>query len=251
MTFTETCFERDAGLQTAEQTETCSEFVSDGPENSVGEASVASRPSAQATLQRRACERVSSRSCGVQAEPSVTHQFVQTVATSSLPPKPPGNTSLRGFKAPVSSPRRSGSSRSGSSSPRTPSHCGSIVESGSRSSSDVSLMVGYENDEAVIGGTDSANSAWTRNHTGIWHRSPNEGKLSLNDFLALPVTDNGCRLSFGSLGHATDGHACRPCIHNLKRQGSCRHGPLCFFCHSEHHSRQRWQRKSMRGEGRL
>ena len=54
--------------------------------------------------------------------------------------------------------------------------------------------------------------------------------------VALPISDNGGRVSFGSLGHVTSGRICQRCVHHCKRRGICRFGALCFYCHVEHPS---------------
>ena len=165
-------------------------------------------------------------------------------APSGLPPRLPGR--LGGsLRAMMLNARRSASSRSGSSSSmpsqsssRGSHHSDSPVGSGSTScsSSDAGAMTSSNKEDIVIGGTDGTHFAWTQNPTGIWHRDQSRKELSLKDFLALPITDNGERVSFGSLVHVVDGQQnCKPCVQNRKRRGSCRFGVLCFFCHSEEH----------------
>merc|ERR1712232_100432 len=52
---------------------------------------------------------------------------------------------------------------------------------------------------------------------------------------ALPMAEQGFRLSFGSLMHVVKGGNCKVCVFNRKKGGAvCRHGAMCYFCHGEH-----------------
>eukprot|EP00747_Dinoflagellata_sp_TGD_P016904 gnl/TRDRNA2_/TRDRNA2_125450_c0_seq2.p1 gnl/TRDRNA2_/TRDRNA2_125450_c0~~gnl/TRDRNA2_/TRDRNA2_125450_c0_seq2.p1 ORF type:complete len:833 (+),score=61.14 gnl/TRDRNA2_/TRDRNA2_125450_c0_seq2:1-2499(+) len=79
-----------------------------------------------------------------------------------------------------------------------------------------------------LGGIDSS-TAW-------WRRGPSGGGLRLSDYQALPMTHDGQKMSFGSLGHVllNEPGPCKVCAYAQKANSSCRYGSLCERCHVSH-----------------
>jgi len=105
--------------------------------------------------------------------------------------------------------------------------------------------------EVIVGAID-AKSGWTHKD-GEWYRTDIEtGKRSvkLSDLTSLPLSENGTRVSMGSLGHVVAGETCKVCVFNRKSGQSCRHGALCNFCHAEHKPYIRPQRHGPNGTRR-
>merc|ERR1712032_526186 len=81
-----------------------------------------------------------------------------------------------------------------------------------------------------MGGACGGESMWKHSVDGLQQ----QGKVSLRDFMALPLNAEGQKISFGSIGHITRGEKCKPCLFYRKSNDACRAGSLCIYCHVDH-----------------